>query len=390
MKKTLIAMTVACVSALTVLADSEAVSNDKPYDQLKFTTNAWFSLDATTTSGGSITAGSFGDNLSFDADTTPVTFTTTDACQQDFATVTLNVKASTVPNGSLKTTEAAYKIAVSLYESTANSATNFVAYLGSGNWVTLSSGAVPYEGDDYTLLVRFDNRAGGKKVSFAAVIGGVEYELKNGDEKWFAYTPEEIAQNPRHVGFLGKGALTSFNGIQLVVKAEVIIIEGGGTVDVKEEDVTAFEKDPEVVKLGGVDGYMAATATEVYKDKQFASGMKVAEAYALGLIKAGDSGAEVVNNGKVEVKAEATAVDTTTGDISVDFVGITPNAESGATITYQLQRSTDGTVWVDSTAPVATDASQIKIPATDVAAGYHFFKVVTTVTLKGAPAEVQE
>ena len=385
MKKTLIAMTVACVGALTVLATGEGVSPEKPYDQLKFTTNAWFSLDATTTSGGSITAGSFDDNLSFDADTTPVTFTSTEACQQDFATVTLNVKASTVPNGSLKTTEADGKIAVSLYESTANSATNFVAYLGS-EWITLSAGAVPCEGDDYTLLVRFDNRADGKKVSFAAVIGGVEYELTSGGEKWFTYT-KEIAQ--MHVGFLGKGALTSFNGIQLVVKAEVIIIEGGGTVDVKEEDVAVFEKDPVVVAAGGVDSYMAASAIEVYKDKQFASGMKVAEAYALGLIKAGDSGAEVVNNGKVEVKAEATAVDTT-GDISVDFVGITPNAESGATFTYQLKMSTDGTDWVDSTAPVATDASQIKIPATDVTAGYHFFKVVTTVTLKGAPAEVQK
>ena len=379
MKKVLIAMTVAFVGVCAALADSSSA-----YESLKFRTNAWFSLtkenkDAPV--GGSITSGALtiegeGDRLAFN-DT--VVFTAAEERTNDITTVTLDVVASVVPSDEKKLPDAG--IAVALCETSAG-VTNFIAWIGGSSvadWVTLTADAVPDIGESYKLVVRFDNRSNAKKVKFAAVIGDAEHVLKgSGNDEWLTYTGAVGAR--LNVGFLGDGALTRFDGDQLVILAEAVIA-GGEIVDVKETDVKNFSD--EATRLGkSLPEYMASNAKGLYTDTRIPSDLTVAQAYALGLITTQNDGALAFpNSGALEIRANAVAANAD-GDIKVGFIDVVPNTESGATFSYKVYASADGTNWGD---PVATYESldAVVIPHEQLSGG-KFFKVVTEVTLKGA------
>lgn len=377
MKKVLIAMSVACVSVCAALADSSSA-----YESLKFRTNAWFSLtkdNMASPVGGSITSGILtpvGDKLAFND---AVVFTATEERTNDITTVTLDVVASVVPSDEKKSPNAG--IAVALCETSAG-VTNFIAWLGA-DWETLTANAdaIPGIGESYKMVVRFDNRGDQKKVKFAAVIDDTEYVLKDaGDNEWLGYAGSVGKQ--LHVGFLGDGALTRFDGDQLVILAEAIIA-GGEIVDVKEADVKAFAKE---LKEGEtLARYMAANAAGRYnetKKTKLADNLTVSQAYALGLITSQNGNVSFPNNGALEIKADAVAANAN-GDIKVGFIDVVPNTESGATFSYKVYASADGTNW--GSEPVATYQSldAVVIPHGQLSGG-KFFKVVTEVTLKAA------
>lgn len=388
MKRTLIAISVACVGTLVAIADEDN-STPAPYETLVFGTNNWFEAKANGSSpsyvGGSITQGEFkveGEALAFDSKDVPVVFLSNDSYTQELSTVSLDVTASTVPNGKLALAED--KIAVALYESASGSATNFVARVGGGRFDLVGS-AVPYEGDDYQLLIRFDNRAEGQKVAFAWVDAeGVEYPLTNAapDSAWFnEYTVNFKTNQQMNVGFLGKGFLNNLKGFQLNIFASVTPTTNG-TVVISKKDLAAFEKDPVVEAAGGVDNYMKSEASTTYSGKSFQKNISVAQAYALGLIKTVDGHVEVVNDGAIEVKADSAKL---TGDgLKVNFIGITPNASTGATFNFKLFGSSDGTVWDDTPIMEKSSVDEIVIPKGSLGS-MHFFKVVTEVNLKDAP-----
>ena len=388
MKKTLIAISVACVGALASMA--EVV----PYENLKFADPVeWFSATPTGMKNGTITSeAKFADNtLDFDTETEPVTFTVIagEARTNDLTKVEIDAKAATVPNGKQKSVTG--KLAVALYESAKNSATNFIASLGDGEWVTLTCDKYPYEGEDYTLIVRFDNRSDNnveqKKVKFSILLSGEtdERDLMNENATWMTYTVDVARQ--LNVGFLGQGSLNEFGGLKLVLSAEIIVIPGGGTVEVDEKDLEVFRTECAKTSMT-VDQYLGTKAKTVYTETKLVdTDLTVAEAYALGLVKSENGELVFPNNGELDVKAEAATVDKD-GNISVGFVDVTPNENSGASFSYQLKRSMNGTDWENSGSAV-DDLDDVKIPGTDVANGYHYFKVVTTVTLKDAPPETQ-
>ena len=380
MKKVLIAMTVAFVGVCAALADSSSA-----YESLKFRTNAWFSLtkdNMASPVGGSITSGTLttpvGDKLAFN-DTVVFTAAEDNQRTNDITMVTLDVVASVVPSDEKKLPDAG--IAVALCETSAG-VTNFIAWIGGSSvadWVTLTADAVPDIGESYKLVVRFDNRSDAKKVKFAAVIGDAEHVLKgSGNDEWLTYTGAVGKQ--LHVGFLGDGALTRFDGDQLVILAEAVIA-GGEIVDVKETDVKNFSD--EATRLGkSLSEYMALNAKGLYTDTRIPANLTVSQAYALGLITSQNGNVSFPNNGALEIKADAVAVNAD-GDIKVGFIDVVPNTESGATFSYKVYASADGTNW--GSEPVATYESldAVVIPHGQLSGG-KFFKVVTGVTLKDA------
>lgn len=382
MKNVLIAMAVACVGMCAAQAGSLT-----PYADLQFRTNAWFSKTVNAQSGGEVTSQAqftpADGKLMFNENEAgaPVVFTVSEDNQRtnDITTVAFDVVASTIPNGKQKTIDTG--VAVALYETSASAGgTNFIAWTGA-SWVPLASDVIPADGSEYTLVIRFDDRdANAKKVKFAAVIDHVEHALKSGNEEWLAYTGTVGAR--LNVGFRGDGALTQFGGEQLVVLSEVITT-GDGAVDVNETDAKAFAN--ELNEGETLADYMAANAATRYnetKGTKLAANLTIAQAYALGLITSKDGAVEFPSQGVLAVKAGSTAV--TDAGVKVSFVNVTPNTASGAGFSYQLQSWSDQKQdWVNEGDPV-TDYSAIVIPRSAYATGAkHYFKVVTTVTLKG-------
>ena len=397
MKKTLIAISVACVAALASMAE-EDTAGGSAYDSLKFSTNTWFTVTKGETSpdvvGGAITGDltqGEDDFLGFDTTESgaPVVFKAAqdNVRTSDFTTVTFDVKAATVPYGKLADVAAATN-AVCLYESAKSPAvTNFCVKISGGTgWVQMGSTKVPYEGDAYKLVVRFDNRAEAKKIQFAAIVADEEVVLTNGTatDGWLTYGSE--VESRINVGLLGKGALKALRGDQLVIIAEVIVIpEGGGKIEVDEKDLAVFETECARTSMT-VDEYLGAKAKDLYSTTKLNTDLTVAEAYALGLVKSDNNGGlEFPNNGELDVKAEAATVDAD-GNIKVGFVDVTPNVKSGASFSYQLMKSKTGATgsW-EECGGSKTTLDEVKIPADAVADSYHYFKVVTTVTLKDAP-----
>lgn len=384
MKKTLIAISAACVGALASMAD-DAVT-DTPYAGLKFGTNDWFSVTAGQSGnvpGGTVVVGT-GNTFSADEfaatnPAAPITFTSTNAtADTTFRTVTIVTKAATVPAG--MDMPGSDKIAVSLRE--VGTATNFYAKIGA-DLIQLTGGAVPEEGTDYALVIRFDDRNEGKKVQFATIIDSTESVLKstNVTDGWFDYSAlTDIQPGLVHVGLLGKGRQTGFDGVVLNIVAEVVPTKDGA-IEIKEEDKQAFEAAIGETSYTTVSEYLQAPVTEALGTKaaRAASGVTVAQAYALGLIKTDENGAVVaVNDGALEAKAGAIVTGDDAG-IKVGFIGITPRPETVEQIVYELLGSEDGTTW--GTTNTFESVEAIKIPTTDLST-YHFFKVNAKVTLK--------
>lgn len=382
MKKLLIAFSMIGAGALIACAGNSANGTPKTQDL------PWFSVTTSAMVGGTLAATGdatydvVNDKFEIDSDlASPVTFTASNSLTQDQSKVTFELSAATVPSNALPTqtelTAKGAKVAFAIHQ-VAGAERAFKAWVGGQNWISLTGADVPVEDADYTLLMEFNNTNGAKLVRFTV---GTDV-LKNDTTEWISY--ETAVTGSVYVDFVGCGKVASFVGKQIYITSEVITIGDKGTVEVKTEDLNAFKKAIVGTGYQTVDAFLAADATEAYSSASFQSGLKVAEAYALGLVvkdKDNKMSPLADGNGAITVKADAQA--NVVGGIPVKM-NINPPAktETGATITYQLKGSADGDKdpYVAIGEPV-DDPADITIPKTAVTGGKRFFKVVTTVTL---------
>lgn len=394
MKKLLIACSMVGACALVACADTQSVQGTPKTQEL-----SWFEVSTIATNHGALAVAENSDALcevvagKFEIDSdidNLVTFTTANdsPLTQQMAKVTFTLDAAVVPNGALQqfTDENNKpKIAFALYQSNnEGTMTNFTAWVGGTEWIPLT-GATPNEGDSYTLAMEFDNTENQKKVRFSVGNTALTYN----EAEWISYTSDAVT-NTVAVNFVGCGKVSSFEGKQLMVIGEIIVIGEKGTVEVNNEAKAAFAESIKGTPYDSVDAFLAADAKDAFSETSFQAGLKVAEAYALGLVeKDGTSGKMVAkDNGALKVMANAQA--STTDGIPVNL-NIQPPADSGATIKYQLQGSVDGIVYTDI-GNEESEQSAIKILTANIGNNtddkkYRYFKVVTKVTLKGAPAQ---
>ena len=354
---------------------------------------AWFDVSTTATNHGDLVAN--GDSLcaltdsKFEIDSdlaNPVVFTAADALTQQMAKVTFKLDAAIVPNGALQAFgDNAPKIAFALYEQSVSS-TNFTAWLGS-DWITLTGATVPAEGTPYTLTMEFDNQvADASKVRFSVTVSETTTILQPQDatDGWIAYTTPVTGVDVK-VNFVGCGKVASFEGKQIYIAGEIVVIDSKGVIEISNEAMAAFAETIKDTSYASVDVFLATAANLAFAGTSFQEGLTVAEAYALGLVEKDSGSGKMVakDNGELKVMADAQA--STTDGIPVNL-NIEPPTDTGATITYQLQGSVDG-IGYTSIGGAIGEKSAIKISTSNVGTGegkYRYFKVVTTVTLKDA------
>lgn len=395
MKKLLIAFSMVGAGALIACAGNSANGTPKTQDL------PWFSVTTSATVGGTLAA--TGDatcdvvNGKFEIDSdlaSPVTFTASNSLTQDQSKVTFDLSAATVPANALPTqtelTTKGAKVAFAIHQAAAD-ARAFKAWVGGQNWISLTGAIVPEEDADYTLLMEFNNTNDAKLVRFTVGTTVGTTVLKNDTTEWIPYGTAVTGQVC--VDFVGCGKVASFVGNQIYITAEVITIGDKGTVEVKTEDLKAFKKAIDGTSYKTVDAFLAADATAAYPNTSFQANLKVAEAYALGLVvkDANDKMVPLADgNGAITVKADAQAnVD---GGIPVKMnINPPPETETGATITYQLAGSATGEAnTYQSVGELKTNPAEITIPTAYVDGtikSYRFFKVTTNVTLKDAPTQ---
>lgn len=387
MKKLLIAFSMVGAGALIACAGNSANGTPKTQDL------PWFSVTTSVTDGGTLVAtgdatyGVVNNKFEIDSDlASPVTFTASNTLTQEQSKVTFELSAATVPANALPTyddlTNKHAKVAFAIHQAAAD-ARAFKAWVGDQNWITLTGAAVPEEDADYTLLMEFNNTNDAKLVRFT--VGTTV--LKNYTTEWIPYGT--AVTGSVYVDFVGCGKVKSFVGNQIYITAEVITIGDKGTVEVKTEDLNAFKKAIVGTGYQTVDAFLAADATAAYPNTSFQANLKVAEAYALGLVEK-DTNDKMVpladGNGAITVKADAQAnVD---GEIPVKL-NIKPpaSAETGATITYTLWGSETGAEGSYQKVDDFTDLNDIAIQTAYIdgtTASNRFFKVKTNVTLKDA------
>lgn len=408
MKKLLIACSMVCAVALAVCAeDSTPTVTGTP----KTTAWPWFTASATATNSGSFaTIGDStinvvdgeSDTKLFEIDSeldAPVTFTPTDSLTQSMAKVSFKLSASFVPEDSLVIPSSPAKIGFAIHQTNETDdveveAQNvFKAWVGGTEWIRLTGATVTNENALYDMSVEIDNRDNKKLVRFSVGAAGSATMLTNdAGLAWIPYTTEAVT-NTVAINFVGAGKVQSFGGDQLQFIAEIVSLTNG-TIEVKAEDKAAFaETIKEDDRYTSVDEFIAAPAATAFNQPNFREGLAVGEAYAIGLVvKDTESGKMVpVNDGKIEVKADAQAA--TTDGIKLNLnIAPPPKTETGATVTYQLQGSTDGANYSDIDGVDAVGSQDaIVIPADKVGTGdgqYRYFKVKTIVSLaSGDPTQ---
>lgn len=285
-----------------------------------------------------------------------VSFEPTDSLTQKMAQVSFTLDAAIMPDALPDLTDKA-KVAFAINEA------GFNAWNGSA-WVQLTGPEVPVEGTSFTLLVEFDNRdETTKKVRFS--VGSTA--LKNGSDEWITYSPA-VTETVK-VGFAGSGMITSFEGDQIKVTAEIIPV-GGGTITIKEEDLEKF-KAPEGSTYTTRDEFIAAQASVAFGSSFATENITVGEAYALGLVADNGTGTMMPVNGGV-LKAKAIAQSGSSDGVKLDLE-VNPPEGTGATITYNILKDN---------AEYKKDLSkdQLIIPTTDLGVGLKVFKIQAIVT----------
>ena len=393
MKKLLIACSMVGACALVACADPSVQGTPKTQEL------SWFNVNTIVTNGGTLAVLEGSDalceivNSKFEIDSdidNPVVFTAADSLTQQLAKVTFTLDAAVVPYGALQTfgDENKPKVAFAIYQNADDgTATNFVAWVGGSEWITLTGATVPDEGTSYALAIEFDNTDNGQKVKFSVGTTEPSTALTYNSENWITYTSSDPVTNAVAVNFVGCGKVASFVGKQIYVSGEIVVIGGKGSVEINNEAKAAFAETIKGTAYGTVDAFLAASAKEALSGSSFQDNLLVAEAYALGLVEKDSNGKMVAkDDGALKVKANAQAR-TADGSIPV-LLNIVPPTDSGAKITYQLLGSTDGVNYglIEGCDPVDEQAD-IKIPTGNVGSGsgqYRYFKVETKVLLESA------
>lgn len=231
---------------------------------------------------------------------------------------------------------------------TSGGAATLNAYV-SGGWTNLT-GTIPSA--EYTLTITFDYTGATKYAKFA--IDGVD--LTNGDEKWFQIAAS--ATGVKDYCFIGSGDLKSILTTGQDVTAETIDVSGAGSVNVPEEVITSITVP---------DG--STLAAELAKTD--AGGNKVIDNVVLGL----RTSEGLKDDGKLVAKNnDVGSTDTT--KIKLGLNAVAPEG-TGATVTYQLRGSNDGSTFTDIGDPV-TNPDSLEIPLTGTVYKYYNVKAVIT------------
>ena len=358
MKKVLIAFSCACASAFAMAADN-ATPQTKSTD--------WFSASATSAPSG--VGGSWenpetptvaGNKFVIDSElANPVTFNPTNSVAQAMTEVAFTLDTAIVPYGSLADLSQfeGAKVAFAASEDSSENP-GYYAWLGSG-WVPLT-GKTPVADVSYTLVVKFDNREGGKKVQFKVD----NTVLTSNSAEWLGYTTAITGKMA--IDFVGSGNVASFAGSQLTITSEVVVVDGG-KIEIKEEDMAAFKNSMPTDKgYNTVDDFIADFATHAFAN--FATpNIRVGTAYALGLVVKNDAGNMVPKDGG-QLIAKALAEANVEG-IKLGL-NVTPPQGTGAKIDYAVY---NGDTKI---------SSDCVIPSTALEAGLKKFTVKATVTPK--------
>ena len=363
MKKVLIAFSCACASAF-------AMATDNATPQTKSTD--WFSAKVesgvSSTPGGSFdkdktqpTIDQTNNKFVIDSElTNPVTFNPTSSVAQAMTEVTFTLDTAIVPYGSLADLSEVQgaKVAFAASEDSSE-APGYYAWLGGPNWVELD-GAAPAADGSYTLVVKFDNRDGGKKVQFKVD----NTVLTSNSADWLGYATPITGEMA--IDFVGSGNVASFSGSQLTITSEVVVVDGG-KIEIKEEDMAAFKNSMPTDKgYNTVDDFIADFATHAFAN--FATpNIRVGTAYALGLVVKDNNDKMVPKDGgQLIAKALAETPDKD-GGITLGL-NVTPPEGTGATITYLVVDESNA----------ATEG--LVIPSSKLGAGLKKFTVQAVVT----------
>ena len=358
------------------------------FAHLKLNPLNWFSADTTAQTGGTMTECPKENNkfaISCDADNV-VSFTTANGYQatQDIVSVTLTLDATIAGESQLETLppESCFAVALCEKENSGVLSTNFVAWTGADPWLTLDAGsaALPAAGESYELIARLDNRESATsatkiQLAFMRQGGTEEVVLKDNTSEWLTCSQTFSKDANFVVGFFGDGAVASLVGKQYEIQSEIIVI-GDVPINIPEADMKKFEASKD--SYASANAFLEAEAKTAFgSDKFKTSTLRVAEAYALGLVKDDADGKMVpVNNGEITIKADAQA--NVADGIRLEFMGgVTPRTDTGTAVTYQLKGSADGVEWKD-----LGEVPTPSIPLDKVGAENRYFKVVTTLSTK--------
>ena len=372
MKKLLIAFSMIGASALIACAADNGTPTTETIDWFEVTTKNPQTDRFTIPEGASWTKS--GEKFEVESDLANlVSFEPTDSLTQKMAQVSFTLDAAIVPGEQLPSLTDKAKVAFAINEA------GFNAWDGT-DWVPLTGPTVPAEGASFDLLVEFDNRdETTKKVRFS--VGSTA--LKNGSNEWITYS-SAVTETVK-VGFAGSGMITSFEGDQLKVTAEIIPVGDKGAIIIKEADLEKF-KNSLPTGYTKVDAFIAADAQTAFGSDNFkATGITVGEAYALGLVAENKTTGKMapVDGGVLKVSTDAQA--SVENAIPVKL-NVNPPAGTGAGIKYQLWGADSaGKYERISDVAEATEISKIAIPIDKIGADagkYRFFKVKAVVEPK--------
>ena len=318
MNKLIIALSVACASAYAFAAQ-------------KISTNDWFSASAESGSDV-VTGGVWKDDKAPTINNnkyvieselaTPVTFTPTNSVAQNMATVNFKLDTAILPadarDPQLGTKIPDAKIAFAASEDSEGKA--YYAWLGS-EWTKLG-GTPKDDGDSYDLEVAFK----GAQVKFS--VDGEDLGIG-----WYDYTSGAVP-SAMAIDFVGSGNVASVAGNQQIVEAE-IIVDGDVKIAIKEEDVEKFDlkgKTPaEFFVLDAKDNVAGFVAPNI----------KVATAYALGLIVDVEGTMTAVNGGYLTASAVAESADTKNITFAMNATA-RDSKDTGVIVSYQVVNETEG------------------------------------------------
>ena len=361
---------VACVVASSALADAST-----PYDDLKFTTNDWYTAQASSLSTmgangawalGNTAVTSWTDKTNYvngtvcievDTDSDEaLTFTPSTSWSGDSKCIQMdfNVYAATVPFTVEPVDSAKVGFAIKYVGAEAPGTRSYIAFNGT-SWITLSGTPVE-EGVAYKLTIQIDNRiANGQLVRFLVNDTALTYN----ESEWIALNgSKQIGASPK-LGFVGMGYFTKIEGDQLAITAEEVVIPGVGDVVIPEDIAASITVPP------GGSFTNALVQTE-------SNGNKVIDNIVLGLRDAEGSVTNLVASGS----ADAGSSDATKIKLGLN---VNPPAGTGATITYGVYGSNSGAFGGEETlvGSTTTDPVELAIPLTGTK--YKYYKVKATI-----------
>ena len=345
-----------CVSlAVGLVFADEATPSLEPVENLNKESASWFTASKSNPTGGTWNEtpadGETSDYLEVDSDSAhPLTFTVTSGLVDNnkIAEINLGMIASPVPATVTLAKPDNVKVGFAI-KMTDPTTPRYRVYLGGNEWVALDDTKNPVAADtETTLKIEIDRRYTPNKIRFTVggdVIGG------------WKDLAASIGTEPS-IDFVGSGQIKNLAGVKYTIISEKIdVTVGGGNVTI-------------------------VIPEEMMADLQTAAGSE-----KVGVYLSGNSGvtgmtrldAKVLFNKTALTAADKTVVkgapaEATAGKVRVAVAGLDVQAIGGATVTYQLEGSVDGSAWTEIGTPQASPDLEF-----DQSTTYRYFRVKTMV-----------